>query len=185
MKFKNPFEKECYDIACKVLKNKNDISIEHNKVIKADFDAGEGIISFTGTPKKEIDVFVLRIRENTKLLLSVKEHEEHKSPPADIQEWGNVVNTFQKYSINDRFLGMIICSTGFTSGCGSWAMSNNLGLIPPYKGKPIVISKDIILKMLERSIIVTQKILDRNTQNLFDGKNYYWCIFKCVSDLME
>ena len=123
--------------------------------------------------------------QNVRMLISSKEHNNAKSPPSHVQEWGNVVSIFQQYSKNIKYLGMVVSSTGFSAGCGAWAISNNLGLVPPFKGKNIDFARDIVLRMFERAVVVTKRILERGKQNLFNNHNYYWAIYKSLTDFSE
>lgn len=178
MNFKNDFEKKCYEICLLFLQDQR-ISIEHNFTIRTE----KTIISFTGNPKKEIDVITLDFPLNLKLLISCKDFEGNV-PPAAIQEWGDVLKVLNKHSILSSYFGLVVSSKGFSEGCEAWAKADNLGLIPPYRGDKNNFTEEQIFKMLQRVIHVFLKSFDRRgAAALLDNENFYWLCYKTTADL--
>ena len=138
MIFKNNFGKKCYEI-CLNSFSEDRISIDHNSTLKTE----KTIVSFTGNPKKDIDVITLDFTNDTKLLISCKDFESNV-PPSAIQEWGDVIKVLNKYSIASKYIGIVISSKGFSEGCEAWAKTDNLGLIPPYRGDKNHYTEDIV-----------------------------------------
>lgn len=153
MNFKNDFEESIYLIAHEIFGSK--ASVEHNKKIKIENGLFYDVASFSGPPQKEIDVISVNLgaAENISLLISCKDFTNSKAEPAHVQEWNSVINTMNKYSMGTKYIGMVICTSGFTSGCESWATSANIALIPSIKGITIEYRKDDIFKMVRRVLI--------------------------------
>lgn len=105
MEFKNQFEESIYNISSVVFGNGN-TQIEHNKVICIEDKTAKSTISFTGPPKKEIDVLSIKISKTLKvqLLISCKKFNNSKAEPAHVQEWCSVVNTMNKHSLDSRYI---------------------------------------------------------------------------------
>lgn len=175
--FKNSFEEDCYN-SCLPFLSKDSVTIEHNQVVKTE----KTIISFSGKPKKEIDVLALNFPNNIKLLISCKNY-SNSAPPSSIQEWGDVIKVLNENSIVSTYFGLVISSNGFTSGCESWAKTDNLGIIPPYRGKKETFSKDTILKMMQRTIHVFLRTIERRGHDsLEENNNFYWMCYKNIAD---
>ena len=137
MKFRNEFEKRIFEVTKEIFGSS--ANIEHNKILEIENSISFEVASFSGPPKKEIDVITASIGENPiiSLLISCKDFQGAKAEPAHVQEWIAVVNTMSKYSKSTKYFGLMICPNGFTSGCEPWATSSNLALIPPFKRKII------------------------------------------------
>ena len=151
MEFKNEFEHVCFDAVGRVLEDKG-VELRHNHVLAADFRPGKGVISFTGPPKKEIDVLVAKLTPDFTLLVSMKDYEK-PAPPLAIQEWASVVRTMDEHSNSTSYIGLVVCSHGFSSGCVAWAIDANIGMVPPQKGKTISYDPDVVPEMLEGRIL--------------------------------
>ena len=183
MKFKNNFEMLCYQAVERAI-GTADVDLQHNKELTADFVPGKGVISFSGSPKKEIDVLCTRLTPDLSLLISAKDLET-RATPAMVQEWASVVQTMNKHAEGKSFLGLVVSACGFTSGCGAWAIDSNLGLVPPYKGKVTAYSRDAVERMLERVVRVSRRLAESGRHNLGKNSNYYWSVYKCTSDFAE
>lgn len=178
MDFKNDFEKKSYE-TCLIFMTEDRINVEHNYTIKAE----KTIVSFTGNPRKEIDVITMEFPNNVKLLISCKDF-ENNVPPAAVQEWGDVIKVLNKHSILSSYFGIVLSSKGFSAGCEAWAKTDNHGLIPPYRGERNVFTEEQIFKMLQRVIHVFLKTIEiRGTESLIDNENFYWLCYKTVADL--
>ncbi|MFO1085669.1 MAG: hypothetical protein U1E21_13970 [Reyranellaceae bacterium] len=156
MNFKNALEQQCFEIACDALGPT--VRLDHNKRLEIESALFPEVAAFKGPPAKEIDVLAAELCENPKitLLVSCKEFAK-RAEPAHVQEWAAVVRTMNNYSDGTLYLGMVVSSKGFTSGCEAWATSHNLGLIPPLKGRNIVFAPDTVLRMFKRSLIALRK----------------------------
>jgi hypothetical protein len=185
LNFKNPFEGKCYSVIREALSSPDCALLDHNFVLSANQASSNPIVSFTGAPKKEIDVIAVDLSGNMSLLVSVKDYANAKVSPADVQEWGNVVYTMNEHTCSQDYLGIIVSSSGFSEGCAAWAMQNNVGLIPPFKGKQLSYDRTTILLMLRRVISVTVKLLSLPQQDLTNNRNFYWTVYKCVADFPE
>jgi hypothetical protein len=183
MNFKNEFERVCFEATASAL-GRPALDLRHNHILTADFTPGTGIISFTGPPKKEIDVLIAELTDSLSILISLKDY-EGPAPPAVIQEWATVLRTMNTHATRRQYLGLVVSARGFTSGCVPWAMGENIGLIPPYKGKPIGYPTLLIPKMLERAIAVIQRLSAFPPHHLSDNSNLYWSLYKCLSDYPE
>lgn len=150
MKFRNSLEKTIFEIANRVCGEA--ASIEHNKILEIENTTAIETASFVGPPKKEIDVITAGFRQNPNLqiLISCKDYGTAKAEPAHVQEWAAVVRTMNHYARNTAYLGLIVCPSGFTSGCEPWATSYNLGIIPPLRGTSLKISLATCFAMFER-----------------------------------
>ncbi len=178
MDFKNDFEKKCYE-TCLPFLSEDRIAVDHNLTIKTE----KTIVSFTGNPKKEIDVITLDFPNNIKLLISCKDFDTN-APPSAIQEWGDVLKVFNKHAIVSSYFGIVISSKGFSEGCEAWAKADNLGVIPPYRGDRNNFNETQIFKMLERVIHVLLKSVSRRGADAFmDNENFYWLCYKTTADV--
>jgi len=178
MNFKNDFERKTFD-TCLTFLDKDRISIDHNYTVRTE----KTIVSFTGNPKKEVDVITLDFPNNVKLLISCKDFSINV-PPSAIQEWGDVIKVLNKHSVLSKYFGIVISSKGFSEGCEAWAKTDNLGLIPPYRGERNNFSEDQIFKMLERVIHVFLKSVERRGADDFvDNENFYWLSYKTTADV--
>jgi len=182
MNFKNKLESQIYDIAKNICGE--NVAIEHNKVIQIESALFPEVASFTGPPKKEIDLLTAELLRNPKidLLISCKDFEGYKALPAHIQEWCAVVNTMNKYSKGTKYLGLLFSPSGFTSGCEAWATSHNLALIPPIKGNNISFRYETVLFMFERVLKAIMKRLKLTYADLFEAPNFYDFVYNIVSD---
>lgn len=177
MKFKNDFEKKCYE-SCLKFTTKDLIEIQHNTVIKTE----KTIVSFSGNPKKEIDVLTLNLPDNIKLLISCK-YFENSVPPSAIQELGDVIKVLNENAIVSTYFGLVISSKGFSKGCEAWAKTDNLGIVPLYKGMKNNYSEEIIFKMLQRIVHVFIRIIERKRiDELKNNSSFYWMCYKTILD---
>jgi hypothetical protein len=181
MKFKNALEQRCYEIACNAIGPF--VRIEHNKRLQIESALFPEVASFKGPPAKEIDVLVAELLESPKitLLVSCKEFVK-RAEPAHVQEWAAVVRTMNNYSDGTLYFGMVVSSSGFTSGCEAWATSHNLGLIPPLKGKNLAIAPDTVLRMFERSVIALRKRVRLKSRDLAEAPAFFDFIYSLIAD---
>lgn len=182
MKFKNQFERAIYDIA-------NDIfgesaKIEHNKEIYIEDKTARSTISFAGPPKKEIDVLSITISKEfkTQILISCKDFKTTKAEPAHVQEWCSVVSTMNKHAVDSNYIGIVISSSGFSSGCEGWASSENIALIPPIKGTKIKFSEEQVIRMFRRVCIAIIRRLKFPFEDLLTSPNFFDFCFTITSD---
>jgi len=183
MKFKNRLEEKTYNITNKIFKDS--VTIEHNKIIRIEKAIFPEVASFSGPPKKEIDVITAKLRKephDVSILISCKDFTGYKAEPCHVQEWGSVIETMNKYSSGTLFLGMILCPSGFTNGCEPWATSSNMALIPPLKGKIIKFSEVVVFRMFERCLLAFNKRLSFESDNLFSPPNFYNFCYDLTSD---
>lgn len=183
MKFKNQFEKSIYDIAKDVFGSES-TQIEHNKVIQIEDKNAKSTISFAGPPKKEVDILSVTISNQLKiqLLVSCKDFGKSKAEPAHVQEWCTVVNTMNKHSIDSRYIGIVISSSGFTSGCEAWASSENVGLIPPLKGINISYSQEQVLSMFKRACIAIHRRLKFPFDDILEAPDFFDFCYTITND---
>jgi len=81
------------------------------------------------------------------------------------------------------YFGLVVSSKGFTKGSETWAKADNLGLIPPYRGKAESFKKKQILKMMQRTIHVFLRIIERRGyDSLRENSNFYWMCYKTLAD---
>jgi hypothetical protein len=181
MKFKNALEQRCYEIACNAIGPF--VQMEHNKRLQIDSALFPEIASFKGPPAKEIDVLVAELLDSPKitLLVSCKEFVK-RAEPAHVQEWAAVVRTMNNYSDGTLYFGMVVSSSGFTSGCEPWATSHNLALIPPLKGKNLAFAPDTVLRMFERSLIALRKRVGLKWSDLAQAPAFFDFIYSLIAD---
>lgn len=183
MKFKNQFEKTIYEIAKDIFGDKN-TKIEHNKVIVIEDKTSKSIVSFSGPLKKEIDVLSVSLSNNqdVQLLISCKDFANNKAEPAHIQEWCSVLNTMNKHSKKTKYIGIVVSSSGFTSGCEPWASSDNIGLIPPIKGNNTKFERKYIISMFKRFSIALSKRLKFPLEDIFNAPNLFDFCYSITAD---
>jgi hypothetical protein len=181
MKFKNTLERRCYEIACNALGSS--VQIEHNKRLQIESALFPEVASFKGPPAKEIDVLVVELLDSPKitLLVSCKEFAK-RAEPAHVHEWAAVVRTMNNYSDGTIYLGMVVSSSGFTSGCEAWATSHNLGLVPPLKGKNLAFAPDTVLRMFERSLNALGRRVRLRSRDLTEPPAFFDFIYSLVAD---
>jgi hypothetical protein len=182
MVFKNAFERRCFEAVRTALRGTAS-ELFHNRVLIADYTPGTGVISFTGPPKKEIDVLVAKLTDNTSILISAKDY-KIAAPPTAVQEWAAVTRTMSSHSTGTLFLGLVVAAHGFSEGCPAWAIDYNLGLVPPFKGKRIGYSLDTAFAMLQRAIVSASRLLHAG-HKLQENRNFYWSIYKSLADFPE
>jgi len=183
MKFKNQFEKTIYEIAKNIFGDEN-TQIEHNKVIVIEDKTSRSTVSFSGPPKKEIDVLSVTLSNATdvQLLISCKDFSKSKAEPAHIQEWCSVLNTMNKHSKKSKYIGIVVSSSGFTSGCESWASSDNIGLIPPIKGNNTKFEEKYVIAMFKRFCTALLKRLKFPLEDIFIAPNLFDFCYSITSD---
>jgi hypothetical protein len=171
--FKNELERFLFE-AAKVVCGE-EATIEHNKTIRVEVALANEVASFVGPPKKEIDVITAGFRQDPalKVLISSKDYGNSKAEPADVQEWAAVINTLNQYSAGTKHLGIIVCPSGFTSGCEPWASCHNLGIIPPLKGKKLRFATETSAQMFERVLRALAKRLNFPHEDLFNPPHFY------------
>jgi hypothetical protein len=181
MKFKNALEQRCFEIARHALGPS--VKIEHNKRLQIESALFPEVAAFKGPPTKEVDVLVAELLNSPKiaLLVSCKEFTK-RAEPAHVQEWAAVVRTMNNYSDSTLYLGMVVSSKGFTSGCEAWATSHNLGLIPPLKGLNLSFAPDTVLRMFERSLIALRKRVQLKSGDLAEAPNFFDFVYSLIAD---
>lgn len=181
MNFKNDLEKRCFEVANDVLGSS--VRMEHNKRLQIENTLYPEVASFRGPPTKEVDVLVaeLATAPRVTLLVSCKEFSK-RAEPAHVQEWAAVVRTMNSYSNGTLYLGLVVSSQGFTSGCEAWATSHNLGLIPPLKGKILAFPPETVLSMFGRVLSALHKRLQLNAGDLADAPGFFDFVYSLVSD---
>jgi hypothetical protein len=181
MNFKNPLEEQCYEIAKRVLGNS--VAVEHNKKIQIERALYPEVASFSGPPTKEIDILTSKLLDKPKtILLASCKQLSGRAEPAHIQEWGAVVQTMNKYGDGTLHLGLIVCPSGFTSGCEPWSTSHNIGLLPPLKGSPLAFSEETVLHMFERVLHALRKRLQYSFIDLMRPPAFYDFVYGLVAD---
>ena len=181
MKFKNDLEKRCFEVASDVLGSS--VHLEHNQRLQIENALYPEVASFRGPPTKEVDVLVAEMAAAPKitLLVSCKELSK-RAEPAHVQEWAAVVRTMNSYSNGTLYLGLVVSSQGFTSGCEAWATSHNLGLIPPLKGKNLAFPPEAVLTMFGRVMRALHKRVQLNTGDLADAPGFFDFVYSLISD---
>lgn len=181
MKFKNALEQQCFEIARDALGPS--VQIEHNKRLQIESALFPEVAAFKGPPAKEIDVIVAELLDSPKitLLVSCKDFAK-RAEPAHIQEWAAVVRTMNNYSGSTLYLGMVVSSNGFTSGCEAWATSHNLGLIPPLKGKNLSFAPDTVFRMFERGLIALRKRVQLRSGGLAEAPAFFDFVYSLIAD---
>ncbi|MCK4816875.1 DUF2034 domain-containing protein [bacterium] len=182
MNFKNDLEKSIFEASQAIFGSSS--TIEHNKTLRIENALLSEVASFSGPPKKEIDVITVTACENPRiaLLISCKDFSETKAEPAHVQEWAAVLNAMTKYSESTTYFGLVLSPSGFTSGCESWATSSNIALIPPLKGKSLRYSKSIVIKMFKRAAIALKKRLAFPYEELCNSPHFYDFVYNLTSD---
>jgi hypothetical protein len=177
VKFKNELERRMFEIAQRVCGK--EASIEHNKVLRIEIATSPEVASFVGPPKKEVDVITagFRTSPDLKVLISCKDY-QNSAEPADVQEWAAVVKAMNKYSGGSKYLGLLVCPSGFTSGCEPWASSYNLGVIPPLNGKKLKFSEATSDQMFERFLVALGRRLHFSYQELLEPPQFYEFVYQ-------
>jgi len=172
VKFKNAFERQLFEGALRACDGA--VSIEHNKTITIEDASALEVSSFVGPPRKEIDVITAGFSQSPdlKILISGKDYAA-RAEPAQVQEWGAVVRTMNRYSAGTEYIGLVVCRSGFTSGCEPWAASENLGLIPPLKGKSLSFAAETVSQMFERVLRALGRRLHFPHDDLFTPPEFY------------
>jgi hypothetical protein len=176
--FKNELERQTFEIAKRICSGA--ACIEHNKTLRIEDATSREVASFVGPPKKEVDVITAGFDANPdlKLLISCKDYATSKAEPSDVQEWAAVLRTMNKYSSGSKYLGLIVCPSGFTSGCEPWASSYNLGIIPPLKGKKLAFLAETCAEMFERVLTAFRKRLYFPHDDLLDAPQFYEFVYR-------
>ena len=156
--------------------------MEHNKVLEIARTDKIETATFSGPPKKEIDIITAGYEPDVKLLISCKQYSGSKAEPSDVQEWGAVMKTMNKYSAGTYFLGLIISASGFTSGCEGWATSSNIALIPPLKGKQLYFEVPTSLQMTRRVLNALTKRLAFPHEELLVPPGFYNFVYDLTKD---
>jgi len=162
----------------------NSTQIEHNKVVVIEDKTSKSTISFTGPPKKEIDILSIALSNdaNIQLLISCKDFANNKVEPEHIQEWCSVINKMNKHSTKSKYIGIVISSSGFTSGCETWASSDNIGLIPPIKGNNASFDKKYVIAMFKRFSTALSKRLKFPFEDMFVAPNFIDFCYSVTAD---
>ncbi len=181
MNFKNALEQRCFEIARDALGPT--VRMEHDKRLEIESALFPEVAAFKGPPAKEIDVLAAELRDSPKItvLVSCKEFAK-RAEPAHVQEWAAVVRTMNNYSDGTLYLGMVVSSKGFTSGCEAWATSHNLGLIPPLKGRNIAFAPVTVLRMFERSLISLRKRVQLRSSDLTEAPAFFDFVYSLIAD---
>lgn len=182
MNFKNELEELVFSIAKRICDDK--VVVEHNKVLQIEFALVPEVVSFSGPPKKEIDLITAELSNNpnVSLLISCKDFKGYKALPAHIQEWGAVVHAMNKYSSGTRYLGIVLSPSSFTKGCEPWATAYNIGLIPPLKGRVISFTYQSTLKIFERVLKGLVKRLNFPYEEMLNPPGFYDFIYRLAAD---
>lgn len=181
MNFRNKLEKQCYKIAKDALGN--NVIVEHNKKLQIESALYPEVASFSGPPTKEIDILACKLLDKPKIvLLTSCKQLSGKTEPAHIQEWGAVVQTMNKYGNGILYLGLILCPSGFTSGCEPWSSSYNIGLLPPLKGRSLTFSQESVLHMFNRVLCALHKRLQYSCIDMMRPPAFYDFVYTLVAD---
>jgi hypothetical protein len=181
VKFKDRLEETCFEIAQKVVPS--GATLEHNKVISIEIKDLVQTASFSGPPSKEVDLISVTILESPNLVLLISCKNLSKPvEPAHIQEWANVVRVMNRYADRSTYLGIVVSTNGFTSGCESWATDANIALIPPIKGISQNNSYNLTVKMFDRAIKALIKRIDLEFSDLLDAPKLYDFIHSIIAD---
>lgn len=181
MKFKNILEEKAFAIAKDILGDT--VTIEHNKTIQIENALFPEVASFTGPPKKEIDVLAVELASSPRIILLVScKLFTRRASPAHVQEWCSVVQTMNKYANETLYLGLVIAPIGFSSGCESWASAHNIGLIPPLKGKQLVFSEESFYQMFSRTLIALKNRIHIHFSDLGEAPAFFNFVYNLVGD---
>jgi hypothetical protein len=99
-----------------------------------------------------------------------------------VQEWSAVVQTMNRYADGTLYFGLVVCPTGFTSGCEAWATSHNLGIVPPLKGRRLSFEEDTVLRMFERVIGALKTRVRKRSDDLAAPPAFFDFVYRLVSD---
>jgi len=181
MNFKNDLERHCFEIAKRALGD--GVSVDHNKRIKIENALCPEVASFKGPPTKEIDVLTAELCDRPKVVLLVScKLLGRKAEPAHVQEWCAVVRTMNAYSEETLYFGLVVSPTGFSSGCEAWAMSYNLGILPPLKGRKLVFGPDAVFRMFERVLLALRRRLQLKVDDLKAPPAFFDFVYRLVAD---
>jgi len=181
MSFKNELERQCYDIALSALGG--GVTMEHNKTIQIETALFPEVASFKGPPAKEVDVLVAQLLDKPKVVLLVScKLLSRRAEPAHVQEWGAVVQTMNRYSDGTLYFGLIVSSTGFTTGCEPWATSHNLGIVPPLKGRRLAFDEDAVFRMFERTLVALRARVRLRVDDLTTAPAFFDFVYRLVGD---
>ena len=178
MRFRNDLEEAVYEAAKAVC---GKAEVDHNRTIEIEVAETADVASFAGPPKKEVDVIRAEFSASVQILISCKKYST-PAPPADVQEWAAVVTTMNRYSRETRFLGLVVSPSGFGSGCEAWAVSHNLGLIPPLKGKKFKFPQASSIAMCRRVLGALSKRVAFPYGELFAAPGFYDFVFDLTAD---
>jgi hypothetical protein len=174
--FKNPLEESVFRIAKEVCGNL--AQIQHNVRIEIEDPTHLETATFSGPPKKEVDIITAAYQPNFKLLISCKQYAANKADPSDVQEWAAVVRVMNEYSEENQYFGLIISPSGFTSGCEGWATSSNLALIPPLTNKRTKFELQTSLEMTRRVLQAFGKRLAFPHEEIDAPPGFYDFVFE-------
>lgn len=180
MKFKNELEQQVFEIASNACGGS--VIVEHNKVIEVENASGRETASFTGPPKKEVDVIIATIRPDLVVLVSCKLYSNARADPSVVQEWAAVVNAMNRYTKSAHYLGLVICPSGFTSGCEAWATSNNIALVPPVKGKQVTFRPGTCVEMVGRALRALHRRVVFRFDDLLRAPYFYDFAYDLTAD---
>jgi hypothetical protein len=174
MSFKNELERQCFEIAERVLGC--GITIEHNKTIQIETALFPEVASFKGPPAKEVDVLVAELLVQPKVVLLVScKLLSRRAEPAHVQEWAAVIQT-------TLYFGLVVSPSGFTSGCEAWATSHNLGIVPPLKGRKLVFDEDAVFRMFERTLVALRARVRLRVDDLTAAPAFFDFVYRLVAD---
>ena len=181
MTFKNELERKAFEVAQRAFGN--GVVVEHNKTIQIESALFPEVASFKGPPAKEIDVLAAELLRSPRIVLLVScKLLSRRAEPAHVQEWCAVVQTMNRYADGTTYLGLVLSSTGFTSGCEAWATSHNLGLLPPLKGRNLAFHEGTVLRMFERSLIALRARVRLQFDDLMTAPSFFDFIYRLVGD---
>jgi len=181
MTFRNELERKCFEVAKRALGE--GVVIEHNKTIQIESALFPEVASFKGPPSKEVDVLVAEVLDQPKVVLLVScKLLSRRAEPAHVQEWCAVVQAMNKYSNGTLYFGLVVSSTGFTSGCEAWATSHNLGIVPPIKGRSLAFAEDAVLRMFERVLVALRARLRLRFDDLSSAPAFFDFVYRFVAD---
>src|SRR6266404_1294137 len=181
MTFKNELERRCFEVAERALGG--GVTVVHNKRIEIESALFPEVASFRGPPAKEVDVLVAQLIGQPKVMLLIScKMLSRRAEPAHVQEWCAVVQTMNKYADGTLYFGLVVSSTGFSSGCEAWATSHNVGIIPPLKGRRFVFGQDTILRMFERVLIALRARARLQIDDLKTAPSFFEFVYRLVAD---
>ncbi len=181
MNFKNVLERRCFEVAERALGK--GVTILHNKAIQIESALFSEVASFKGPPTKEVDVLVAELLDQPKVVLLVScKLLSRRAEPAHVQEWCAVVQTMNRYSDGTVYFGLVVSPTGFSSGCEAWATSQNVGIVPPLKGRRLTFNEDTVLRMFERVLIALRARVRLQVDDLGAAPAFFDFVYRLVAD---